>query len=206
MFWVFVWFFLVVVVLLLLVMKWYLYQFGFLSFSVVALPCWDPQSTCCPIVHWQHVQKMAQYQLSLIFTWRQLDSVQKHLTWDHCVFRESDLKNVVKLIVLFQGPPLSVRCNNTASECLNLDIICVIITIVKISSTIIIIFIANIIIVVYLLGSVIVNYCVVVSIFTTWKTGRICHNLRVFDQNGVSRLYIKLEIHRSGWEPLICKC
>ena len=27
---------------------------------------------------------------------------------------------------------------------------------------------------------------------------------RVSDQNGVSLLYIMLEIHHSGWEPLIC--
>ena len=33
----------------------------------------------------------------------------------------------------------------------------------------------------------------------------LCETIsRVSDQNGVSPIYIMLEIHRSGWEPSIC--
>ena len=44
---------------------------------------------------------------------------------------------------------------------------------------------------------------------SSWHVRRVFSNrniLRVFHQNGVSLLYIMLEIHHSGLEPSICLC
>ena len=38
-------------------------------------------------------------------------------------------------------------------------------------------------------------------LYTVYESGHASNILRVSDQNGVSLLYIMLEIHHSGWEP-----